>query len=72
MDDKNKTTTESGQDLFELNGQMVNETLAKRDVAESFNLMAHLANGASVRDLPRIVSLFDGSSKRRFESGLGL
>ena len=66
MDDKNKTTTDSGQDLIELNGQMVNETLAKKEVRESFNLMAHLANGASVRDLPRIVDKTDLNEDDKF------
>jgi len=55
MDNRDKTTTETGSNLLHLNGEMVNEILKKRCPKESFNLMAHLANGASVRDLPRAV-----------------
>ena len=66
MSDKNKTTTESGADLVQLNGKMVNEVLSKRDAKESFNLMAHLANGAGVRDLPRLVDKTDLNPDDKF------
>jgi hypothetical protein len=66
MDNIDKTTTETGQDLIQLNGQIVNETLSKREVRESFNLMAHLANGASVRDLPRVVDKTDLNEDDKF------
>jgi hypothetical protein len=66
LKDENKTTTESGKDLIELNGQMVNEVLSKRDAKESFNLMAHLANGAGARDLPRLVDKTDLNTDDKF------
>jgi hypothetical protein len=66
LKDENKTTTESGADLIELNGQMVNEVLSKRDARESFNLMAHLANGAGARDLPRLVDKTDLNEDDKF------
>ena len=66
LKDENKTTTESGVDLIELNGQMVNEILSKREAKESFNLMAHLANGAGARDLPRLVDKTDLNEDDKF------
>lgn len=66
MKDENKTTTESGKDLIELNGKMVNEVLSKRDAKESFNLLAHLANGAGARDLPRLVDKTDLNTDDKF------
>jgi len=55
MKDKDKHTTESGRDLIELNGTMVNDILKTGEAKESFSLLAHLANGAVTRDLPRMV-----------------
>lgn len=66
MKEENKTTTESGSDLIHLNGQMVNEVLSKRDVKESFNLMAHLANGAGARQLPKMVDKTDLNEDDKF------
>ena len=51
---------------MELNGQMVNEVLSKREVKESFNLLAHLANGAGARDLPRLVDKTDMNTDDKF------
>jgi len=66
MKEENKTTTESGADLVELNGKMVNEVLSKRDARESFNLMAHLANGAGARQLPKAVDKTDLNQDDKF------
>ncbi len=66
LKDENKTTTETGSNLLHLNGEMVNEVLKKRCPKESFNLMAHLANGAAVRDLPRLVDKTDLNADDKF------